>query len=98
LLVTHLTDLQNSEIKYTEAPRQTLLDWGHLPHLVKAGRAEVAVQVKSPKDFKVWALSPAGRRLAEIQTRSERGSLVFTADVAGDREAGARMLYEIAVK
>ncbi len=28
LLVTHLTDLQNTDIKYAESARKTLLDWG----------------------------------------------------------------------
>ena len=30
LLVTHLTDLQNTEIRYAERARQTLLDWGRV--------------------------------------------------------------------
>jgi hypothetical protein len=98
LLVTHLTDLQNTEIKYREPARQTLLDWGHLPYLVKAGRAEVSIDLKSPKNYQVWALSSSGRRLAGVSSRVDGNSLVFTADVAGDRTSGARMLYEIAPK
>ena len=48
LLVTHLTDLQNTEIRYAERARQTLLDWGELPHLVRAGKAEVRLQLRHP--------------------------------------------------
>ena len=95
LLVTHLTDLQNTEIQYAETARQTLLDWGRMPHLVRAGEAEVSLTLNSPRKFHVWALSPGGRRLAEVPARVEAGSLVFTASVAGDAAAGARMLYEI---
>ena len=98
LLVTHLTDLQNTEIKYREPARQTLLEWGHLPYLVRAGRAEVSIDLKSPKNYQVWALSSSGRRLTGVSSRMDGNSLVFTADVAGDRTSGARMLYEIAPK
>src|SRR5207237_10649411 len=55
LLVTHLTDLQNSGIQYAEAARQTLLDWGKLPYLVRAGKAEVSIRLDSPKQYRVWA-------------------------------------------
>jgi len=45
LLVTHLTDLQNTGIRYGEAARQTLLDWGHLPYLVRAGQADISIRL-----------------------------------------------------
>jgi hypothetical protein len=98
LLVTHLTDLQNTGIRYAEAARQTLLDWGSLPHLVRAGQAGVGLQVASPDRLKVWALATSGRRMAEVPARVKDGRLEFTADVAGDASGGARMLYEIAEK
>jgi hypothetical protein len=98
LLVTHLTDLQNTDIKYAEAERKTLLDWGRMPHLVRAGRAEVSITLPAPERYGVWALAPSGRRLAEVPAATANGQLTFTADVAGDAAAGARMLYEVAVK
>lgn len=45
LLVTHLTDLQNTGITYAEQERKTLLAWGTLPHLVRAGTAMVRLDV-----------------------------------------------------
>jgi hypothetical protein len=95
LLVTHLTDLQNTGIRYAEEARQTLLDWGGLPHLVRAGQASVSVRMEQPAAYEVWALSPGGKRLARLATETEASELRFTVDVAGDVEAGARMLYEI---
>jgi len=97
LLVTHLTDLQNTDIRYAEPARQTLLSWGDLPYLVRAGQADVAIKLKSAKRCHVWALSPGGRRLAEVPATADGDSLRFTADVAADAEQGARMLYEVAV-
>ncbi len=95
LLVTHLTDLQNTDIRYAEPERKTLLDWGRLPYLVRAGSAEVAIRLAAPGEFHVWALAPSGKRLAEVPARFEGGELRFTVDVAGDRASGARMLYEV---
>lgn len=98
LLVTHLTDLQNTDIKYAEEARQTLLDWGRMPHLIRAGKAEVILAASLPGRYRVWALAPSGRRLAEVASTKNDGQLAFTADVAGDASNGARMLYEVAVE
>jgi hypothetical protein len=97
LLVTHLTDLQNTDIRYAEAERKTLLDWGRLPHLVRAGKAGVSIRLESPKEYRVWALAPSGKRLAEVPAKADADTLHFTADVAGDPAGGARMVYEVAV-
>jgi len=98
LLVTHLTDLQNTDIHYAERARRTLLDWGTLPHLVRAGRAEVRLQTADPQALHVWALSTAGTRLLEIPARTVDGALVFTLDVAGGGDHGAILCYEVAVQ
>jgi hypothetical protein len=95
LLITHLTDLQNTDIRYAEPARRTLLDWGHLPHLVRAGQATVRLRLQKPERYRVWALAPSGRRLAEVPTTVESGELVVTLNVAADPAGGARMLYEL---
>jgi len=97
LLVTHLTDLQNTGIRYAEPARQTLLDWGGLPHLVRAGQAEVGIQLEAPAAYRVWALAPSGKRLAQVPSSTTDRTLQFRADVAGDPATGARMLYEVAI-
>ncbi|MGA2867198.1 MAG: hypothetical protein ABSF95_22195 [Verrucomicrobiota bacterium] len=98
LLVTHLTDLQNTGIQYAEPARQTLLAWGGLPHLVRAGKAELSIRLEHPGQYQVWALAPSGKRLAEVPAKVQGDSLRFTADVAADPAAGARMSYEVAAK
>ncbi len=95
LLVTHLTDLQNTDIKYAEPARQTLVAWGRLPYLVRAGKAQISLGVESPKKHRVWALGTNGKRLHEVRAETSGSALQFTADVAGGREAGAQMLYEV---
>lgn len=98
LLVTHLTDLQNTGIEYKEPARQTLLAWGEMPHLVRAGKAEVSIRLKSARGYRVWALSPGGKRIGEVPATVGNGELSFTADVAADPAWGARMLYEVVRK
>ncbi|MCU0960480.1 MAG: hypothetical protein MUF48_10285 [Pirellulaceae bacterium] len=96
LLLTHLTDLQNTEIEYAERARQTLLAWGRLPHLVRAGQVEVRLRVAEPQGLQVWALSTSGARVAQVPTRVENAELIFTGDVASVPSHGAVLCYEIA--
>jgi hypothetical protein len=97
LLLTHLTDVQNSGIHYAQQSRKTLLAWGRLPHLVRKGTAEIRLAVSPAKDYKVYALSTGGRRVAEVPCRVVKGRLAFTAAV--DSQSGsATLLYEIAKK
>jgi hypothetical protein len=96
MLVTHLTDLQNSGIRYGEETRQTLLEWGGLPHLVRAGSALVKLRIDKADSLAVWALSTGGRRVASVPCSVSEGVLQFKATVAGDGTNGARFSYEIA--
>jgi hypothetical protein len=92
LLVTHLTDLQNSEIKYAESARKTLLDWGKLPHVVRNGKAAVRIKLSEPEKFDVWALATSGKRRNKVETHAKDGTAGFTANVGADANE-ARMLY-----
>ncbi len=93
ILVTHLTDLQNSGAIYGESARQTLLAWGDLPHLVRDGAATIHLTIAAPATYHVWALSTSGRRLEEVPTTVANDGLSFTVRVTG--ADGARMLYEV---
>lgn len=93
LLVTHLTDLQNTGAKYAESARQTLLAWGTLPHLVRAGEAKVSIALAEPAAYQVWALSTSGRRVERVAAVVAGDVLTFTARVKGTD--GACMLYEV---
>ena len=93
LLLTHLTDVQNTDILYKDASRTYLKKWGKLPHLMRAGRADVRLAL-DPGRFTVYALAPDGSRtrvVASAYLPSE--GLVFTADTAAVSEA--TWLYEI---
>jgi hypothetical protein len=74
------------------------LEWGRLPHLVHAGKAEVSIRLEAAARYGVWALTPGGKRLAQVPAKVEGDALCFTADIAGDPDGGARMLYEVSDK
>lgn len=93
ILVTHLTDLQNTGARYGETARQTLLSWGGLPYLVRDGQAAVALRLGRPEAYQVWELSMAGHRIERVPAAVTDGQLAFTASVRG--RYGARMLYEV---
>jgi len=93
LLLTHLTDVQNTGVRYAERARKTLLAWGKMPYLVRAGQADVALALKDPAAYTVYALATSGRRLEKVAAKVADGKLRFAASVAN--KDGARMLYEI---
>ena len=93
LLVTHLTDVQNSGITYADSSKRILLDWGKLPHLMRAGSAKVSIAL-ADGDWSVHALSPTGKRRGAIPAVYRDGRLRFEADVARDSNC-ATYLYEL---
>lgn len=96
LLLTHLTDLQDTDTRYGDRARQTLLAWGRLPHLVRAGRAVVTLRTSCARRAKVYALSVSGKRLAEVAATVGDGTLSIPLATAAD--GPARMLYEVSTE
>ncbi|MBR1609454.1 MAG: hypothetical protein IJ678_07560 [Kiritimatiellae bacterium] len=95
VLLTHLTDVQNSDIRYADSDLTILLDWGKLPHLMRRGAAEVALKLDGDGEApSVYRLSPSGRRVGEVAAAFEDGVLRFTARTDFD-PASASYLYEI---
>ena len=88
--------MQNSGIRYADEALTILLDWGKLPHLMRRGaaRIELALDAKEGVAWRVFRLSPSGKRLGEVPCACEDGTLRFTADTALD-PASATYLYEI---
>ncbi|MEI7730923.1 MAG: hypothetical protein WCO56_15215 [Verrucomicrobiota bacterium] len=96
LLITHLTDLQNTDIRYGDRARQVLLAWGKLPHLVRAGRATINLHLKDASRAKVYGLTTSGKRLGEIPANAQgaEGLSIPLSVTANDK---ARMLYEVEI-
>jgi hypothetical protein len=96
LLITHLTDLQNSGTRYADRGRQLLTAWGQLPHLVRVGRAAVTLHLQRAEGAKVYSLAVDGKRTGEVPARAASGSLSIPLSVSADGKA--RMLYEIELR
>ena len=94
ILLTHLTDVQNTGIRYADDSLKVLREWGGLPHLMRRGRAEIRLETKGTK---VYALRSDGERCGEIPVRRDGACLVFTAET-GRASGTATYLYEIAVE
>lgn len=93
ILVTHLTDVQNTGTLFADDSMKVLLDWGRLPHLMRVGVADVSLDVEGGS-FKAYVLDADGMRRGEVPLRIVDGKLTFTADVARDGRT-ASYLYEI---
>ena len=99
ILVSHLTDVQNSEARYADEAMQIQESYGHLPFLMRAGKADVELKVNAanganPASWRVYALAPDGARVADIPATCADGVLRFTADIARNPES-ATFLYEL---
>lgn len=93
ILVTHLTDVVNSGIRFADEGRTTLLGWGSLPHLMRDGQADISMRL-GRGDFRVYSLSRDGSRRVQVPFTYGGGMLRFTADVSADLSS-ATCLYEI---
>ncbi len=93
LLITHLTDLQNTGARYADRARKILLGWGGLPHLVQNGQATVALRMQDNSNAKVYGLATSGKRTEEINSIREPNRLVIPLSVSDNGKA--RMLYEV---
>lgn len=93
ILVTHLTDVQNTGARFADDSMRVLQDWGSLPHLMRVGRADISLALGAGV-FKVYVLDADGTRRSDVPFRTASGRLAFTADIARDRTR-ASYLYEI---
>lgn len=80
ILVSHLTEILNSGMRFGELERVTLLGWGDLPLLVKRVPATISLGLDDPAAYTIYALAPDGERLGQVPASSEGGRLTFTAD------------------
>lgn len=93
LLVSHLTDVQNTYMKFLDDDFTILRSWGRLPHLMRRGKARVSIK-SDKRQFEVWSLSSTGERRERIPATYKDGRIEFVCDTARDM-TNATFLYEI---
>ncbi|MBR4613929.1 MAG: hypothetical protein IKO40_14580 [Kiritimatiellae bacterium] len=92
ILVTHLTDVQNTGARYADEAMTVLLDWGRLPHLMRAGKAKIELRIGndhqsslSTNDTKI-NVNPAAKDFAlSAALREEPPFRVFALSPTGAR-------------
>jgi len=94
MLLVHLTDLQNTGMRFRGRDMKILEDWGKLPYLVRAGSAQVRLAHGSPAALKVWRLSLSGKRLERVRTKGK--GIGFTVTTA--TKPDATFYYEISAR
>lgn len=93
LLVTHLTDALPTGMAFANTERTLLEKVGEMPFLVRRGSVEITLRL-GRGDYRAWAVSPTGARLAEVPlTRTPHGWRLLAETVTDE---GTRFAYEIA--
>lgn len=80
LLVWVLTDAMNTGMEFTDDGRTTLKAVGRFPPQIRAVTGRLGIKHGEAAILKVWAVDQAGRRVAEVPARAERGVLSFAID------------------
>ena len=93
LLLAHLTDGTDTGTVFRDGRRIHIERWGRLPHLLRAGRADVSLAVQNGT-WRVYALDATGRRRKEVPAVWRDGRLAFAADVS-TRPDDATFMYEL---
>lgn len=70
MLLTHLTDLKNTNQAFTDPALRTMNELGTLPYLVRVGTVRVRLAVESGCNYKCMALGASGKRLGEIPVKT----------------------------
>ena len=96
LLVTHLTDLQNSGITYRDDSLTVLEKWGGLPYIMRNGRADISIAL-ADGNWKVRRLDASGHAKGEVESAFAGGRLSFSAKMDFD-PSDATYLYEVVRK
>jgi hypothetical protein len=92
LLLVHLTDIQNNNMRYAAPDRTVLESWGSLPHIARQGTATVTL--KHSGRVQVWRLDTAGNRVAPLPV-TQNGDMVTLNLSTRAPDGSATIYYEI---
>ncbi len=95
LLVTHLTDLQNTGEKFSSPDRLILEGLGELPYLVRRGSATITLTRPDAAKLKAWRLDTTGKRISPIPVRVANGAATVSLSTLAP-DGSATLYYELA--
>jgi hypothetical protein len=99
MLLTHLTEIQNTGTTWGNLERSLVTSLGTLPHLARDGSALIKLSIPNGYTAKVFRLDEAGRRLSQVGVNSSRGNgtITFTATTRNPFDGLATIYYEVVI-
>lgn len=94
ILLLYITDALNSGMSFTDATRETLVDIGDRPTLMRAGNLKLAIENRNASRLRLWALGMDGTRKQELPVSAEGNRLTVAIDV-GKLEGGPTPYFEL---
>ncbi|MBN2641768.1 MAG: hypothetical protein JXR78_08955 [Victivallales bacterium] len=79
ILILHLTDTKNTNIKFRNGELEIVEEWGELPLLVRRGNANITIN-SSLTDYRLFAVDMDGSRMTEIPLKHTNNQCSFTVD------------------
>ena len=92
ILVLHLTNVLNTEMKFTSPAMTTLTSRGRLPYIVRTGAANIALK-SSVKGLKLYVCGSTGKRVRSVPVSYKDGIYRFRVDI---NASNPHMVYELA--
>ena len=92
IICFQLTDVLNSRMKFGNRAHTRLEQWGELPLLLRAGRADLCLNLTGTGAYRVTALALDGTEKQDVPVSYSAGVLRFSADTS---LAGGTMVYLI---
>jgi len=93
MLLSHLTDVQNTGAHFADSACTVVKDLGRIPYLMRDGEARVRIRTHGRR-FVVYALESDGSRRHVVPSVVDGDWLCFSCRIANDR-IQATFLYEI---
>ena len=96
ILLFHLTNVLNTGMQFANEKMTTLVKRGELPHLVRAGSADITLKNSRP-GLKLYAVDFSGKRLREEKAEYADGAYRFKVDISAESGQPA-LIYELTEK
>lgn len=77
ILITATGYLQNTNMKWKDSAKTSVIDWGNAPSLVEGISADIILPVKSTK-INAWALDSRGNRKTKLKLKNHKGKTIVS--------------------
>lgn len=95
MLVWVLTDAENSDMRFADSDRTTLVDIGHFPPRVRTIAARLSWRNEHARQLRAWPLSLAGDRRAPIPVTGSGDAVELSLDTRALPD-GPALMFELA--